>query len=109
MAILSDRLRAVLTSQFQGHAEEPNDVCRMMECHRLTAYRAALKGTVEVLAKTKLLPLKGAGTLTGKDRAVAPGRGVKRQKTVPSCFSPAYRYRVRPDDNRWFERSAQTA
>ncbi|MBS0153187.1 MAG: response regulator [Nitrospira sp.] len=53
MAVLSDRLRSVLTSQFQGHAEAPIDVCRMMECPRLTTYRAALEGTVEVLAKTK--------------------------------------------------------
>lgn len=53
MAVLSDRLRAVLTSQFQGHAEAPTDVCRMMECPRLAAYRGALEGTVEVLAKTK--------------------------------------------------------
>ena len=36
-----------------SHAEAPTDVCRMMECPRLTAYRAALEGTVEVLAKTK--------------------------------------------------------
>ncbi|MGB4066831.1 MAG: response regulator [Nitrospira sp.] len=53
MAILSDRLRAVLRSQLHGQAEAPTDVCRMMECPRLTAYRGALEGTVEVLAKTK--------------------------------------------------------
>jgi CheY-like chemotaxis protein len=53
MAVLANRLRSVLTSQFQGHAEAPTDVCRMMECPRLTAYRAALEGTVEVLEKTK--------------------------------------------------------
>ena len=53
MAILSDRLRAVLTSQFQGHTDAPTDVCRMMECPRLAVYREALEGTVEALAKTK--------------------------------------------------------
>lgn len=53
MAILSNRLRAVLTSQFQGRTETPTDVCEIMECPRLTAYRDALEATVEVLAKTK--------------------------------------------------------
>ena len=53
MAILSDRIRSVLTRQFQTHAESPTDVCRMMECPRLSAYREALEGTVEVLARTK--------------------------------------------------------
>lgn len=53
MAILSDRIRAVLTRQFHGGAEAPTDVCRMMECPRLSAYREALEGTVEVLAMTK--------------------------------------------------------
>jgi YesN/AraC family two-component response regulator len=53
MALLSDRIRAVLIRQFHGTAEAPTDVCRMMECPRLTAYREALEGTVEVLARTK--------------------------------------------------------
>lgn len=53
MAVLSDRIRSVLARQFHNHDEAPMDVCRMMECPRLTAYREALEGTVEVLAKTK--------------------------------------------------------
>jgi len=53
MAVLSSRIRSVLTSQMQGGAETPTDVCRMMQCPRLTVYREALEGTVEVLAKTK--------------------------------------------------------
>lgn len=53
MAIVSSRIRSVLTSQMQGRAEAPMDVCRMMECPRLAVYREALEGTVEALAKTK--------------------------------------------------------
>lgn len=53
MAILSDRIRSVLTRQLKGSTEAPTDVCRMMECPRLSVYREALEGTVEVLAKTK--------------------------------------------------------
>ncbi|TKB65746.1 MAG: response regulator [Nitrospira sp.] len=53
MAVLSSRIRSVLASQMQGHAEAPIDVCRMMECPRLAVYREALEGTVEVLAMTK--------------------------------------------------------
>lgn len=53
MAVLSSRIRSVLTSQMQGRAEAPMDVCRMMECPRLWGYREALESTVEVLAKTK--------------------------------------------------------
>jgi CheY-like chemotaxis protein len=53
MAVLSSRIRSVLSSQIQGRAEVPTDVCRMMACPRLTVYREALEGTVEVLAKTK--------------------------------------------------------
>ncbi len=53
MAVLSSRIRSVLTSQMQGGAEAPMDVCRMMECPRLWGYREALESTVEVLAKTK--------------------------------------------------------
>ncbi|MGZ8404773.1 MAG: response regulator [Nitrospira sp.] len=53
MAVLSDRIRSVLTRQFHGGAEAPTDVCRMMECPRLSAYREALEGTVEALGKTK--------------------------------------------------------
>lgn len=54
MAVLSSRIRSVLTSQMQGHAEAPTDVCRMMACPRLAVYREALEGTVEVLEKTKI-------------------------------------------------------
>ncbi len=53
MAILSSRIRSVLTSQLQGGAEAPTDVCRMMQCPRLDAYREALESTVDVLANTK--------------------------------------------------------
>ena len=53
MAVLSSRIRSVMTSQVQGVAQEPTDVCRMMDCPRLTAYREALESTVEVLEKTK--------------------------------------------------------
>lgn len=53
MAVVSSRIRSVLMSHLQGGVEAPTDVCRMMECPRLTAYREALEGTVEVLAKTK--------------------------------------------------------
>lgn len=53
MALLSNRIRSVLTRQFHNHTEAPTDVCRMMECPRLNVYREALEGTVEVLAKTK--------------------------------------------------------
>lgn len=53
MAVLSDRIRAVLARQLQGGIGEATDVCRMMQCPRLSTYREALEGTVEVLAKTK--------------------------------------------------------
>ncbi len=53
MAVLSDRIRSVLTRQLQGGVEEATDVCRMMQCPRLSTYREALEGTVEVLEKTK--------------------------------------------------------
>jgi CheY-like chemotaxis protein len=53
MAVLSSRIRSVLASQFQGDVETSMDVCRTMQCPRLTAYREALECTVEVLAKTK--------------------------------------------------------
>lgn len=53
MAVLSTRIRSVLTSQLQGGAETPMDVCRTMQCPRLDAYREALESTVEVLAQIK--------------------------------------------------------
>lgn len=53
MAVLSSSIRSVMTSQFQGGAEAPTDVCRTVQCPRLNAYREALESTVEVLAMTK--------------------------------------------------------
>lgn len=53
MAVLSAGIRAVMATQARGTAEEPTDVCRMMQCPRLSAYREALESTVEVLEKTK--------------------------------------------------------
>jgi DNA-binding NtrC family response regulator len=53
MAILSAGIRSIMTSQSGGSAQAPTDVCRMVQCSRLTAYREALEGTVEVLALTK--------------------------------------------------------
>ena len=54
IAALSSKIGTVLASHAQGRAEAPTDVCRMMDCPRLTAYQEALESTVEVLAKTKL-------------------------------------------------------
>ena len=53
MALLSAGMRSVVESHSRGEAEQPTDVCRMMECPRLTAYQEALESTVEVLEKTK--------------------------------------------------------
>jgi CheY-like chemotaxis protein len=53
MATLSSQIRAVMASQQQGNVGESTDVCRTMDCPRLTAYREALESTVEVLEKTK--------------------------------------------------------
>jgi CheY-like chemotaxis protein len=53
MAVLSSRIRSVLTSQLLGGPETPTDVCRTMQCPRLDAYREALESTVEVLVKTE--------------------------------------------------------
>lgn len=53
MALLSAGIRSVMANQGKGSAEEPTDVCRMMQCPRLTAYREALESTVDVLAKAK--------------------------------------------------------
>lgn len=53
MALLSAGIRSVMTSQAKGSVEKPTDVCRMMQCPRLTAYQEALQSTVEVLEKTK--------------------------------------------------------
>ena len=33
--------------------EERNDLCRLMNCSRLTAYESGIRETVEVLKKTK--------------------------------------------------------
>jgi YesN/AraC family two-component response regulator len=53
MAVLSSRIRSVLTSQLQGGAEAPTDVCRTMQCPRLDAYREALESTIDVLLEAK--------------------------------------------------------
>jgi DNA-binding response OmpR family regulator len=53
MALLSAGIRSVMASQAKGSIEEPTDVCRMMQCPRLTAYQEALQSTIEVLEKTK--------------------------------------------------------
>jgi hypothetical protein len=67
MAVLSSRIRSVLTSQLQGGAEAPTDVCRTMQCPRLDAYREALESTVEVLVKSKYsFRSKDLGLLRGK-------------------------------------------
>ena len=53
MATLSAQIRSVMASQREGVVGESTDVCRTMDCPRLTAYREALESTVEVLEKTK--------------------------------------------------------
>ncbi|NJN70800.1 MAG: hypothetical protein HC801_11340, partial [Nitrospira sp.] len=53
MALMSAGMQTVMASQLRGSAEEPTDVCRMMQCPRLTGYREALESTVDVLEKTK--------------------------------------------------------
>lgn len=53
MALLAAGMRSVMTSEVKGASEEPMDVCRMMQCPRLSAYREALESTVEVLEKTE--------------------------------------------------------
>lgn len=53
MAVLSAGIRSVMATQARGAAEEPTDVCRMVQCPRLDAYREALESTVEVLEQTK--------------------------------------------------------
>ncbi|MFO0697992.1 MAG: response regulator [Nitrospira sp.] len=53
MTVLSAGIRSVMAGQLRGQAEAPTDVCRMMQCPRLTAYQEALQSTVEVLEKTK--------------------------------------------------------
>lgn len=51
--LLSAGVRSVVEGHAQGEAEQPTDVCRLMQCPRRTAYREALESTVEVLKKTK--------------------------------------------------------
>ncbi|NGZ95198.1 MAG: hypothetical protein CV089_03525 [Nitrospira sp. WS110] len=53
IGLLSGGIRSVVESHARGEAEHPTDVCRMMQCPRLTAYREALESTVEVLEKTE--------------------------------------------------------
>jgi len=67
MANLSTGVRSVVASQLQGGADAPTDVCRLMECPRLAAYRQALESTVEVLEKIKhSFGSKELGLLRGK-------------------------------------------
>lgn len=53
MTVLSAGIRSVMAGQLKGTVEAPTDVCRLMQCPRLTAYQEALQSTVEVLEKTK--------------------------------------------------------
>lgn len=53
IGLLSAGIRSVVESQARGEAEQPTDVCRLMQCPRHTAYREALESTVDVLEKTK--------------------------------------------------------
>lgn len=53
IGLLSAGIRSVIRSHAQGEAEQPTDVCRLMQCPRLSSYREALESTVEVLEKTK--------------------------------------------------------
>lgn len=53
MALLAEGMRSVMTRHIQGTSEEPMDVCRMMQCPRLSSYREALESTVDVLEKTE--------------------------------------------------------
>ena len=67
MAALSMGVRSVVASHLRSGAATPTDVCRIVECPRLTTYREALEGTVEVLEKTKhSFRSKELGLLRGK-------------------------------------------
>ena len=51
--LLSAGIRSVVESHTRGEGERLTDVCRMMQCPRLSAYREALESTVKVREKTK--------------------------------------------------------
>lgn len=53
MAVLAAGIRSVMAGQSESHVRAQTDVCRLMDCPRLTAYREALESAREVLAKTK--------------------------------------------------------
>jgi len=52
LAALSADVRAVMTGYLHG-VDRPTDVCRLMQCPRQTAYRAAIDGAIDVLERTK--------------------------------------------------------
>lgn len=54
MAVLAAGIRSVMAKQAGDQAEVPTDVCRLVQCPRISSYQEALESTVEVLAKTKL-------------------------------------------------------
>jgi CheY-like chemotaxis protein len=67
MAMLSSQVRSVMENQAQGGVGEPVDVCRAMNCPRLSVYREALTSAVEVLEQTKIaFRSKDLGLLRGK-------------------------------------------
>lgn len=67
MAMLSSQVCSVMEHQAQGGVGEPVDVCRAMNCPRLSVYREALTSAVEVLEQTKIaFRSKDLGLLRGK-------------------------------------------
>lgn len=79
MALLAAGIRSVMVKQSGGQAEVPTDVCRLVQCPRLSAYQEALESTVEVLEKTKFaFRSKDLGLLRGKIEQLLKedGRGV---------------------------------
>jgi len=52
-ASLSMSLMNAIHTLNQGLPEERNDLCRLMNCSRLSAYESGIRETVEVLKKTK--------------------------------------------------------
>lgn len=67
MAVLAAGIRSVMAGRADGNAQSQADVCRLMDCPRLTAYREALESTVEVLAMTKQ-------SFRFKERALLPNK-----------------------------------
>ncbi len=54
MALLAAGIRSVMAKQSGGQVEVPTDVCRLVQCPRISSYQEALESTVEVLEKTKV-------------------------------------------------------